>query len=98
MDIFSILTLIASEAKRDELIDYYVRNEVLELSGAKSSQLCTSRENPRILKVIARWNNEEEYLAWQNTPIRATFSAGIAEIAGAEATAKSEIIRLRWEA
>lgn len=96
MTMLSILTLRVPPDRSDDVVRYYESARILELSGALSSQLAVKSDDPGTIVVLATWPDDAAYAAWQAAPMRAEFSQGIADAAGDNVGATSEMFQVAF--
>ncbi|WP_455360298.1 putative quinol monooxygenase [Streptomyces sp. SYSU K21746] len=86
---FTVLTLRPKPGHVDEVVAYYRRHRILEVSGAQAAQLLVSRDDPREIVVTAVWPDAADYERWLADPERARFGSGLAHCFDSEDDARS---------
>jgi heme-degrading monooxygenase HmoA len=90
----SLLALHTSPELATEVVAYYLRERILEVSGASAAYLLQDDTEPGRLVVVAHWDTEDGYTAWQNAPVRARFTEEIAAITGGAITASNSELKV----
>ena len=85
-----MLTLRPAPGRVDDVIAYYRAAEILEASGALSSQVLVPDDDPGTLVVTAVWADPAAYTAWQNSSERLEFSQGMAPFFGSADSAHTQ--------
>ncbi|WP_116204651.1 antibiotic biosynthesis monooxygenase family protein [Amycolatopsis circi] len=78
MKTLTMLTLRPAAGRTQEVLAYYREQGVLEASGALTAQVLVDGDDPDTVVVTALWADRSAYTAWQNSPKRREFSAGMA--------------------
>lgn len=90
----SLLTLRTSPELAAEVVAYYLRERILEVSGASAAYLLQDDVEPGKLVVVAHWDREDGYTAWQNAPARARFTQEIAALTDGAVTASNSELKV----